>query len=101
MAQNQTGIAIVIRAFIPMGKSLDDQLTALTLVKDAHETGDYSKVLAAATIDDVKAEQKTRRGKDNDAASAPENDPDFAEPSPATDDDEDVPAFVKKGKSAK
>lgn len=61
MAINQTGIAIVIKAWLPTGKSLDEQFEALSLVKDAHATGDYSKVLAASKIDEVKAEQKTRR----------------------------------------
>mgnify|MGYP003440162384 FL=1 len=61
MASHVPGIAIVIKAFLPTGKTLDEQFDALSLVKDAHATGDYSKVLAAANIDEVKAEQKTRR----------------------------------------
>jgi len=61
MAINQTGIAIVIKAFLPTGKTIDETYEALSLVKTAHETGDYSKVLAAASIDEIKAEQKTRR----------------------------------------
>lgn len=61
MAINQTGIAIVIKAFLPIGKTIDETYEALSLVKTAHETGDYSKVLAAASIDEIKAEQKTRR----------------------------------------
>lgn len=61
MASHVPGIAIVIRAFLPTGRTVDEQFAALSLVKEAHETGDYSKVLAAAKIDDVKAEQKTRR----------------------------------------
>ena len=61
MAVNQNGIAIVIKGFLPMGKVLDDQLRVLNMVKDAHETGDYAPILAAAQDVEVKAEQKTRR----------------------------------------
>lgn len=58
---NVTGIAIVVKAFLPTGKTLDEQFEALSLVKDAHASGDYSKLLAAASIDEIKTEQKTRR----------------------------------------
>jgi len=61
MAHNQTGISITIRAFLPMGKGLDEQYAALTIVKDAHASGDYAALLKAALIDDIKTEQKTRR----------------------------------------
>lgn len=66
----ENGIAITIRAFLHTGKTLDEQFAALTMMKDAHETGDYSKVLAAAQIDEIKAEPKTRRGT-AEAAPAP------------------------------
>ena len=42
-------------------KLLEDQLAALTLVKTAHETGDYAALLAAVHDVEVKTEQKTRR----------------------------------------
>ncbi|MGZ2448279.1 hypothetical protein ACVIRO_001033 [Rhizobium ruizarguesonis] len=58
---NQSGIAIIIKAFLPTGKTLDEQLTALTLVKEAHSSSDYTALLKAAEIEDVKTEQKTRR----------------------------------------
>lgn len=58
---NVTGIAIVVKAFLPTGKTLDEQFAALSIVKEAHETGDYAALLAAAKIDEVKTEQKTRR----------------------------------------
>ncbi|RUX03173.1 MAG: hypothetical protein E5V51_00105 [Mesorhizobium sp.] len=58
---NQTGIAIVIKAFLPTGKTLDEQFAALSIVKTAHETSDYAALLKAASIEDVKTEQKTRR----------------------------------------
>ncbi|QND53449.1 hypothetical protein HB779_17310 [Phyllobacterium sp. 628] len=61
---NQTGIAITIRAFLQTGKTLDEQFNALSIVKAAHETGDYSALLKAATVDEVKTEQRTRRVED-------------------------------------
>lgn len=114
MATNQTGIAIVIKAFLPIGKDLDQQLAALTVVKTAHETGDYTALLAVAKIDEVKTEQKTRRVEEAVAAT-PESDPDFAEvedapaeTQPAVADvilepnnDADIPAFLKTKKPAK
>lgn len=72
---NVTGIAIVIKAFLPTGKTLDEQFTALSIVKTAHETGDYSPLLAASQIDEIKTEQKTRRIDD-----APVIAPEQAEP---------------------
>lgn len=121
MATNQTGIAIVIKAFLPTGKTIDEQFNTLSLVKAAHESGDYSAVLAAAHIDEVKSEQKTRRVEEQ-PAKAPEGanvhgigpdtdggpNPDYVEPAPegeppAADenDDTDVPEFLKKGKKQK
>lgn len=64
MATNIAGIVIVIKAFLPTGKTLDEQFAALSIVKDAHAEGDYSKLLAAASIDEVKTEQKVRRMED-------------------------------------
>jgi len=58
---NQSGIAITIRAFLPTGKTLDEQFTALGIVRDAHATGDYTALLKAAAVEEVKTEQKTRR----------------------------------------
>ncbi len=58
---NQNVIAITIKAFLPVGKTIDEQFKALSLVKTAHESGDYSEVLKAATIEGVKSENKTRR----------------------------------------
>lgn len=58
---NQTGIAIVIKAFLPTGKTIDEQYEALTKVKEAHASGDYGTLLNSATIEEVKTEQKTRR----------------------------------------
>ncbi|NJL06845.1 MAG: hypothetical protein HC900_00215 [Methylacidiphilales bacterium] len=54
-------IALTIKASIQVGRDMDAHLAALTAIKEAHESGDYTKVLAMATIDAVKSEQKTRR----------------------------------------
>lgn len=113
MAVNQTGIAIVIKAFLPIGKDLDEQLAALTLVKTAHETSDYSALLAAAHVDDVKTEQKTRRVDETTQAAdqaAAEINEDRQPAQPADTDaepeqtampviDDEVPAFLKKSKA--
>lgn len=61
MATNQNGIAITIKAWLPVQGTLEAQIDALTLVKTAHETGDYTALLNCSQIDEVKSEQKTRR----------------------------------------
>lgn len=61
MAINQSGIAIVIKAFLPTGKTLDEQFAALSIVKTAHETCDYAALLRAAQDVEIKTEAKTRR----------------------------------------
>ena len=61
MAINQSGIAIVVKAFLPTGKTLDEQFAALSIVKTAHETGDYAALLRAAQDVEIKTEAKTRR----------------------------------------
>lgn len=97
MASHVPGIAIVIKAFLPTGETLDEQFDALSLVKYAHATGDYSKVLAAANIDEVKAEQKTRRIEDQPAAEpAQTSEPIDGASSSEPSNDDDVPAFLKK-----
>lgn len=64
MAANQTGIAIVIKAWLPTGKTIDEQFEALSTVKEAHKTGNYAELLSVSTIEEVKTEQKTRRVED-------------------------------------
>ncbi|SDL06831.1 hypothetical protein SAMN05428953_12640 [Mesorhizobium muleiense] len=122
---NQTGIAIVIKAFLPTGKTLDEQFNALSIVREAHATGDYATLLKAATVEDVKTEQKTRRIEDQPQSNSEvqekvetedgiegqeqaENDPDFAEVEGWSDVEEapvaadaDVPDFLKKDKKSK
>ena len=73
MASHVQGIAITIKAFLPTGKTIDEQFETLSLMKKAHETGDYSEVLKRANVDEIKAEQKTRRIEDEPPA-APQTD---------------------------
>ena len=61
---NQTGIQITIKAWLPTGKTLDEQFEALSIVKNAHATSDYAALLKAAKIEGVQTEQKTRRFED-------------------------------------
>lgn len=82
MATNQTGIAITIKAWLPTGKGLDEQFAALSLVKDAHASGDYAPLLGAAKIEAVQTDSKTRRVDDAPAVTAPS-----PEPEPAATDD--------------
>lgn len=84
MASHQTGIAIHIKAFLPTGKSLDEQFAALSLVKEAHASGDYAALLAAATVDAVKTEPKTRRVEDQ---------PQAAQAEEAGNDEQDGPVY--------
>lgn len=118
---NITGIAITIKAVLPTGKTIDEQFEALSMVKEAHASGDYSKVLTAAKIDEVKSEQKTRRVDDEtvstdtqvDETTDPKDDSGLTEmfnsagvdvdtpPTPdaeAEQDGSNVPDFIKKGK---
>ena len=58
---NVNVLEIKIKAHLPVGKSLEEAHAALTLAKEAQETGDYATLLAAASILDVSVEQRTRR----------------------------------------
>ena len=58
---NVNVLEIKIKAQLPVGKTLEEAHAALTLAKEAQETGDYSQLLAAASIIDVTVEQRTRR----------------------------------------
>lgn len=92
---NQTGIAIVVKAFLPTGKTLDEQFNALSIVKTAHETGDYAPLLAAASVEEVKAEQKTRRIDDPvEPSPEPQTEP---EPQPETADAEQAAFYTGNG----
>lgn len=82
MATNQQGIAITIKAWLPTGKTLDEQLGALTLVKNAHASGKYAELLEAAKIEAVQTDSKTRR---IDETAQPQ--PTIDDPTPADQDD--------------
>jgi hypothetical protein len=58
---NVNVLEIKIKAQLPVGKTLEEAHAALTLAKEAQETGDYTNLLAAATIIDVTVDQRTRR----------------------------------------
>lgn len=64
MATNQTGIAIIIKAWLPVSGPIKEQIASLQMVEAAHETGDYAELLKAASVEDIKTEQKTRRVED-------------------------------------
>lgn len=64
MATNQTGIAIIIKAWLPVSGPISEQITKLQMVEAAHSTGDYAELLKAASVEDIKTEQKTRRVED-------------------------------------
>lgn len=108
MAKNKTVIALSINAHIVIEGGIDKQAEALNLVKEAHETGNYSKVLAVATIDAVKAEMRRRRFETEAASTAPQPPAEAGNtpvidagntPDPSADiDEKDIPAFIRKGK---
>lgn len=58
---NTNVLEIKIKAHLPVGKTIEEAYAALTLAKLAQETGNYSDLLAAATILEVSVDQKTRR----------------------------------------
>jgi hypothetical protein len=58
---NVNVLEIKIKAHLQVGKTLEEAHDALTLARDAQETGDYGDLLAAATILEVTVDQKTRR----------------------------------------
>ena len=54
-------LEIKIKAHLQVGKTIEEAHDALTLAREAMETGSYSTLLASATILDVTVDQKTRR----------------------------------------
>lgn len=58
---NVNVLEIKIKAILPVGKSIEEAHEALTLAKEAQESGDYSNLLASSTVLDVTVEQRTRR----------------------------------------
>jgi len=61
MAKNQSGVEITIKAFLPTGKTVDQQFTALTLIKEAKETGDFSAMIGACEDVSIKTTVRSRR----------------------------------------
>lgn len=112
---SQTGILINIKAWLPIGRSIDEQYEALTVVKTAHETGDYSALLTKATVEEVKTEQKTRRNIETATEAAPSADqpaldlapaittpPTVADTDTLAEEDEDpIPEFMRDNKKLK
>lgn len=60
---NVSGIAIQIKAFMPIGSTIADTMAALSSIEKAEKTGDYTEVLKSSNIEAIKVEQKTRRMK--------------------------------------
>lgn len=59
---NQNGIAITIKGFLPIGKTMDEQFEAMGLVRDAQEDVQALPALAYGLIDfSFDAQMKTRR----------------------------------------
>lgn len=58
---NVNVLEIKIKAHLPVGKTIEEAFEALTLAKSAQETGDYTYLLAAASILEVSVDQRTRR----------------------------------------
>lgn len=67
---NVNVLEIKIKAQLPVGKTLEEAHAALTLAKEAQETGDYTYLLDVASIIDVTVEQRTRRIADAATATA-------------------------------
>jgi hypothetical protein len=58
---NVNVLEIKIKAHLTVGKTLEEAHDALTMARYAQETGDYSELMANATILEVTVDQKTRR----------------------------------------
>lgn len=70
MAKNTNVLEIKIKAQMPVGKSLADAYAAMSIAVAAQKTGDYSALLATATIVEVTIDQKTRRIEDEEGVEA-------------------------------
>lgn len=100
----KNGVIITLKAFFPIGGSVDEQLAALSKIKKAHEEGAYVALLLDAIIEKVAVSEPTRkRFADDDGqadiedavASAPQaDDPDTSSEPPSEGEDE-PPAFVR------
>lgn len=95
MAKTKQIIDLGIKAHIPIAGGIDEQAEVLNMLKDAHKTGDYSAVLARATIDGVKAETKRRRFDAAEPAAKPEPQAE-TQTEPSGEDDVEIPEFLKR-----
>ncbi len=79
MATLQQGVEITIRAFLPVGKSLEEQHDALTLVKEAKTSGKFDALLDKSLDLVVKTEMRNRRTTAEAPAAEPkpEDHPDY------------------------
>lgn len=83
MAKNEKGVAIVVKAWLPVGETIEEVSAALTKVTTAHVTGDYAGLIGKAKVDEVKTDLKTRRVEDAPepvAESVPDDDGEEGEP---------------------
>lgn len=90
MATNQTGIALTIKAWLPITGSISEQIATLQTVEAAHTSGDYTALLNTAKVEDVKAEQKTRRVEDQPAAVETQPEPEVVAETPPVETVEPV-----------
>jgi len=86
--KNQSGISIKLEVFLPTGTSVEEAYTALSMVRDATESGDYQHVLKAATVDSITVRQLNRR--------VPVVDEPVADPA----EPQEMPLSQRKGKDA-
>ena len=56
----QNGFEISIKAFIPAGKTTEEQFAVLSAIKDAKTSGKFDAVMAGAVDVEVKTEGKNR-----------------------------------------
>lgn len=85
--KNQSGISIKIELFVPTGTSIEEAYTALSMVRDAAETGDYAGVLAKGQIDHISIKQVNRRVE-------------VVEVAEATEEAQEMPLSQRKAKAA-
>ena len=70
MAKNTNVLEIKIKAQLPVGRSLAEAFVAMAIANEAQQTGNYAKLLEAATIVEVTIDQKTRRIEDEEGVEA-------------------------------
>ncbi len=96
MATNQTGIAIVIKAWLPVTGPISEQIAKLQMVEAAHSSGDYAELLKASSVDEIKTEQKTRRIEEAPTTTQPPVENDHAETSAQQSTEADAEASTQE-----